>query len=75
MATAVRGKVVGALVGTMALAGSWVGPGARPIGAQATAPTHAVGVVTETFVDQTRPTAANGDCAKIPSRTLPTMIF
>ena len=36
---------------------------------------HAVGVLTATFVDKSRPTAANGDCKKIPSRTLPTTIF
>jgi dienelactone hydrolase len=34
-----------------------------------------VGEINETFVDRSRPTAANGDCAKIPSRTLPTTIL
>jgi dienelactone hydrolase len=44
-------------------------------GAQTTGAPNAVGVVTETYVDHTRPTAANGDCAKIASRTLPTTIL
>jgi dienelactone hydrolase len=34
-----------------------------------------VGEITETFVDRSRPTAANGDCSRIPSRTLPTTIL
>ena len=33
------------------------------------------GVVTETFVDATRPTPANGTAAALPSRTLPTEIW
>lgn len=37
--------------------------------------THAVGVTERTFVDGSRPTAANGTCAEIPSRTLPTTIY
>ncbi len=32
-------------------------------------------MVTETFVDDSRPTAANGECKKIASRTLPTTIY
>lgn len=43
--------------------------------ASAALPTHAVGVITETFVDTSRRTAANGSCAEIPTRTLPTTIF
>lgn len=46
-----------------------------PGAATAAEPTHAVGVTTETFVDSSRPTAANGTCAEIPTRTLPTTIF
>jgi len=38
-------------------------------------PASGVDVIQETFVDKTRPTAANGDCAKISSRTLPTTIY
>ena len=68
-----RGKVVGALVAAYVLAGSWVG--AAPGRAQANPRPHNVGVVTETLVDRSRPTAANGDCAKLQSRTLPTTIF
>src|SRR3954447_8001398 len=64
-----RGKVGGALVASALLVMSWTSIGA------ALTPTRAVGVVTETFVDHQRPTAANGDCPKLPSRTLPTMIF
>jgi hypothetical protein len=43
--------------------------------ASAAPPTHAVGATTETFVDTSRPTAANGSCAELPTRTLPTTIF
>lgn len=38
-------------------------------------PAGGVGTLEETFVDRSRPTAANGDCAKLPSRTLPTTIL
>lgn len=34
-----------------------------------------VGVTTLTFVDQSRPTDKNGDCPKLPSRTLPTTVY
>ena len=43
--------------------------------ASAQAPARAVGVIDETFVDRSRPTDANGKCAKISSRRLPTRIF
>jgi predicted dienelactone hydrolase len=66
-----RGKVVGMVVAALAVAATCGTVG----GAQTSATPHAVGVVSKTFVDKRRPTAANGDCAKIPSRTLPTMIF
>ncbi len=39
------------------------------------APLHAVGVATTTYVDDSRPTAKNEDCPKIPSRTLPTTVY
>src|SRR5262245_26740788 len=65
-----RGKVVGVVVAAVMVAATWPTVG----GAQTAAAPHAVGVVAETFVDKSRPTAANGDCAKIPSRTLPTTI-
>jgi len=68
-------------IATMASAGS-ISAGASDAagtrsaaGAGATDAIHAVGVVTETFIDKSRPTAANGDCPKISSRTLPTTIF
>jgi fermentation-respiration switch protein FrsA (DUF1100 family) len=41
----------------------------------ATAVTHPVGVTQRTFVDHSRPTDANGDCAELPSRTLRTTIY
>src|SRR4051794_1910579 len=66
---------LGSLAALAAVVGSWTGLGASPSGAQAPAVSRAVGVVNETFVDHKRPTAANGDCAKITSRTLPTMVF
>ena len=53
-----------------------VGSAATPAsGAEGAGTAHAVGVTTETFVDTGRPTAANDDCKKIPSRTLPTTIL
>jgi dienelactone hydrolase len=64
-----RGRTLAAV-----LIGAALVVAAAPAGAQ-TAGSHPVGVVTETFVDERRPTAANGDCAKIPSRTLPTTIY
>ena len=48
------------MVATVALIGAALVVAAAPVGAQ-TAGLHLVGVVTETFVDKTRPTAANGD--------------
>lgn len=39
------------------------------------APQHAVGTTTLSLVDDSRPTAKNGDCAKIPTRTLPTLVL
>lgn len=68
-----------ATMATMALAGS-VAAGAsgalsKAAGGGPADGTYAVGVVTQAFVDKSRPTAANGDCKKIPSRTLPTTIF
>ena len=65
-----RGKLVGALV----IAAACLVLGAPPVGAQAIGSPHNVGVVVETFVDRSRPTAANGDCPKLASRTLPTTI-
>jgi len=70
-----RRKVVGSLVLAAALVGVTVAAVAAVAAGQTVGAPHAVGVITETFVDKSRPTAANGDCAKIPSRTLPTMIF
>jgi fermentation-respiration switch protein FrsA (DUF1100 family) len=35
----------------------------------------AVRIVEETFVDESRPTAANGDCDELASRTLPTTVY
>jgi len=62
------------MVATVALIAAALVAAAAPVGAQ-TAGSHSVGVVSETFVDKGRPTAANGDCAKIPSRALPTTIY
>jgi fermentation-respiration switch protein FrsA (DUF1100 family) len=58
-----------------ATAGSVVGLVGVTVPASAAQSTHAVGVSTETFVDASRPTAANGNCAEIPTRTLPTTIL
>jgi predicted dienelactone hydrolase len=52
-----------------------VGALGAPAPASAASSTHAVGMTTETFVDTSRPTAANGSCPEIPSRTLPTTIY
>src|SRR5688572_11375183 len=68
-----RGRALVALVAA-ALAATTLVVGAVPAGAQ-TAGSHPVGVVTETFVDRSRPTAANRDCAAIKSRTLPTTVY
>jgi len=43
--------------------------------ASAAPSTRAVGVTSKSFVDTSRPTAANGNCADVPTRTLPTTIF
>lgn len=43
--------------------------------AQDDSPEHAVGTTTRAFVDDSRPTAANGACAEIRSRSLPTTIY
>ncbi len=59
----------------VSLAGVTLALGAAPGAAQTPGPPRAGGVVTETFVDKSRPTAANGDCAKIASRALPTTIY
>jgi dienelactone hydrolase len=60
------------MVAALALAGSW----ATAAGAQtAGLPQHNVGVVGATFVDKSRPTAANGQCPKMPYRALPTTIY
>ncbi len=44
-------------------------------GALASSGRHAVGVVTETFVDHSRPTPAHGGLPAIPSRTLVTTVW
>ena len=44
-------------------------------GALASSGRHAVGVVTETFVDHSRPTPAHGGLPAIPSRTLITTVW
>jgi dienelactone hydrolase len=46
-----------------------------PAGAQTGADEAAVQTVEETFVDESRPTSANGDCDEIASRTLPTTVY
>ena len=47
-----------------------------PAPALADAPgTHAVGVAPRSYVDETRPTPANGECAEISSRTLATTVY
>lgn len=38
-------------------------------------PQHAVATTTMSLVDASRPTARNGDCAKIPTRSLPTLVL
>jgi dienelactone hydrolase len=43
--------------------------------ARASTGTSPVGMTTLTFVDTSRPTAANGGCPKLPSRTLPTTVY
>jgi fermentation-respiration switch protein FrsA (DUF1100 family) len=43
--------------------------------AKAQADQGAVGMITETFVDRSRATDANGSCKRISSRTLPTTIY
>ena len=48
---------------------------AESTAAQTPPSAHDVGVVSETFVDRSRPTAANRDCPEISSRTLPTTIY
>jgi predicted dienelactone hydrolase len=51
-------------------------PNAAPTAAPVTVTTApGVGVVTETFVDTSRRTDANGKCPALPSRTLPTTIY
>ncbi|MFM8305425.1 MAG: chlorophyllase/cutinase-like alpha/beta fold protein [Actinomycetota bacterium] len=68
-----RRSVVGvAVVVGLALGGSVGGAGSA--GADA-AGTYPVGVTERTVVDRSRITAANGECAEIATRTLPTKIF
>jgi dienelactone hydrolase len=52
---------------------SGLGPAAVP--ADAAESPSPVGVTTLTLVDQSRPTAANGSCAALPSRTLVTTVY
>jgi dienelactone hydrolase len=57
----------------LAMLCSVVGGVAAPAGAAETP--SPVGVTTLTFVDTSRPTAANGSCAALRSRTLPTTVY
>jgi dienelactone hydrolase len=63
------------VVGVVAvvLAGCSSSPAAKP--PPRTATSFAVGVVTETFVDHSRPTPANGTEPRLPDRTLVTTIW
>jgi fermentation-respiration switch protein FrsA (DUF1100 family) len=63
---------LGPVVVSLAALGAIGAPSAHP---QETPPERGVGVATTTFVDDSRRTAANGDCAPIASRSLPTTIF
>jgi fermentation-respiration switch protein FrsA (DUF1100 family) len=58
-------------VATMTFGGSSGAAGATASPAAA----QPVGVTTVTFVDDSRPTDANGTCAKLPSRTLVTSVY
>jgi predicted dienelactone hydrolase len=60
-----------AAVGT-GMPGSPAGADSKPLAAEGT---YAVGVRTETFVDRSRPTAANGTYPGAPSRTLATTVW
>ena len=53
-------------------------PGAPAHAAEAASPSPSpspIGVTTRTYVDESRPTAANGDCPELPSRTLMTAVY
>src|SRR5688572_15064629 len=72
MGTSARTGVAAVLFATVASVVGVLGVAAPATAASAK---HPVGVITETFVDTSRPTAANGSCAEIPTRTLLTTIF
>lgn len=63
-----RGAVVMVLLATLAL-------GRPGVASADTSGTHAVGLTERTYVDATRPTAANLGCAEIPSRSLATSVY
>ncbi len=63
-------RAVLALLVLLVLTLGWV-----PVGAAAQAGTYPVGVTQRTWVDKSRPTAANRTCPELPSRTLPTTIY
>src|SRR6478735_494833 len=66
-----------ALVCCAALAGTFATAGIPTHAADdgATATPSAIGVTTRTYVDDSRPTDANGRCAELPSRTLVTTVY
>jgi len=63
-----------ALAAALAMAVGAAASSTAPVAAQSAPSVQSVATITETFVDRTRPTAANGDCPKLTSRTLPTTI-
>ena len=65
-----RGVLVGATCALLLVVGA--APAARAQTPEGESP---VGVTTITFVDTSRTTAANGNCPKLPSRTLPTTVY
>ena len=70
-------RVLVAVVAVLAAVGTGVptapaGASSKPL---ATEDTYGVGVRTETFVDRSRPTNANGSYPGAPTRTLPTTIW
>ena len=67
-----RRTTAAALATTVLVAGFAVVVGPTPAGAREE---HALGVVTETFVDKSRPTPRNGDRPETPGRSLETTIW
>ncbi len=57
-----------------ALSGAFAAPGVPAHAAEAASPSP-IGVTTRTYVDESRPTAANDDCPELPSRTLVTTVY